>query len=105
LLLCNTALADLAPKYTQALDAFLVRLETYQNNSNYVQILDAFVVQLNTLKPKYSSNTNVPLMIDYLLLGISDLKSRRLASDIEDDFINELNKSLTNYTNSSTSSS
>jgi hypothetical protein len=55
-LLCNTALADLAPKYTQALDAFLAKLETYQNNSRYIQILDAFVLQLETLKPKYISS-------------------------------------------------
>ncbi|MDR2640493.1 MAG: hypothetical protein LBC61_04180 [Candidatus Peribacteria bacterium] len=55
-MLCGTALADLAPKYTQALDAFLVKLEAYQNNSNYVYVLDSFVVQLNALKPKYSSS-------------------------------------------------
>jgi hypothetical protein len=49
LLLCNTALADLEPKYTQVLDAFITKLETQQSNPNYVQILDAVVVQLNAL--------------------------------------------------------
>ncbi|MDR1988026.1 MAG: hypothetical protein LBQ24_04720 [Candidatus Peribacteria bacterium] len=51
--------AVLGDKYVKVMDAFLVKLETYKDNSNYIQLLDSFTLQLNSLKSKYSSNSNV----------------------------------------------
>jgi hypothetical protein len=77
ILLCNTLSADLSTEHTQTLDAFIVKLGTYQNDSNYVEILDTLVIQLNTLKPKYSSSWNVPAMIDYLISKIWELRNAK----------------------------
>jgi hypothetical protein len=62
-----TFAASLSYTYVQALDTFLNRLETYQNNSNYIYILDSFSEQIKGLRSSYSSSGNVPLMIDYLI--------------------------------------
>jgi hypothetical protein len=50
-----------------------------------VYVLDSFVVQLNALKPKYSSSWSVPLMIDYLVSWVENLKAKKLSTSISDN--------------------
>ncbi|MDR2640667.1 MAG: hypothetical protein LBC61_05130 [Candidatus Peribacteria bacterium] len=77
MLLFSTAqAATLEYKYTSVLDAFLTKLETYQDNLAYVQLLDTFLTELNKLKPNYSSTGKVPAMIEYLVAGVDELKTK-----------------------------
>jgi hypothetical protein len=57
-----------------------------------VQILDAVVVQLNALWAKYNSGWNVPLMIDYLVSWIWELKTKKPSTSIDDEFIEWVSK-------------
>jgi hypothetical protein len=100
-----TFAASLSYTYVQALDTFLNKLETYQNNSNYINILDSFSEQIKNLKSRYDSSGNVPLMIDYLVAGVADLKARKLATNTNDEFFTNLENVVSGLGSSSSSTS
>jgi len=80
----QTSSGQLKESYKKALDTFLANLKTSvekMDTEKREKYLDNLISQLNTLSGKFQWNANIAAMIDYLNIGITEMKKKEMSDE------------------------